>query len=380
LYVHGEHADGGMTATLSIDERARGERTLKLAGRLDATSVAAIWDQAHAAVRDATRVVIEAQDVDYCDGAGLALLFDLRRARPDTVTVSGLRPEFGGLLKQFDAQTFPAPPAKRPRPPLPLIAAIGRGVLRELENARLQIAFLGESVLALAAAIRHPRAVRWKDALLIAERAGVDALPIVALISFLMGLIISFQSAIPLRQYGGEIYVGDLVGLSVLRELGPLMTAILLAGRSGAAFAAELGTMKVNEEINALTTMGLDPVRFLVVTRLLAGIIVTPLLTIFADMIGLLGGALTMLTFSIPTRTYFAHVGGFADTLDFAGGLAKSVVFGVMIAGIGCLKGLQTKTGAAAVGDSTTRAVVSSIIMIVVVDGLFALVYYVLGV
>src|SRR5204862_2780630 len=137
----------------------------------------------------------------------------------------------------------------------------------------------------------HPRGVRWRDALLVAENAGVNAVPIIALICFLIGLIMAFQSAIPMRQFGADIYVADLVALSMLRELGPLMTAIILAGRSGSAFAAELGTMKVNEEIDALTTMGLDPVRFLVVTRVLAAVCITPLLTLFANIPGLLGGA-----------------------------------------------------------------------------------------
>ncbi len=369
---------------IKIQESARSgaeipNRTITLTGRLDAAGVSKLWAPVHEALIGHGTAVIDAQAVDYCDGAGLALLFDVKRSSRGGVTVTGLAPEIAALLAQFDPTEFPG--SVKPAPPRPgFVATIGRIAHTFVEHVNAQIVFLGGTVAALGAAIRHPRSVRWKDALLIAEHAGVDALPIVALISFLMGVIIAFQSAIPLRQYGGEVYVGDLVGLSMLRELGPLMTAILLAGRSGAAFAAELGTMKVNEEFNALTTMGLDPIRFLVVTRVLAGLIVTPLLTIFADMVGILGGALTMLTFSIPTRTYFTHVGAFVDTFDFVGGLAKSVVFGVLIAGIGCLKGLQTTTGAAAVGQAATRAVVSGIIMIVVVDGLFALVYYILNI
>jgi phospholipid/cholesterol/gamma-HCH transport system permease protein len=365
--------------TLSIDQSSHGNRTITLTGRLDAAGVSTLWAPVHEALIGHGTAVIDAQAVDYCDGAGLALLFDVKRSSSGGVTVTGLAPEIAALLAQFDPAEFPGS-VKRAPPHPGFVATVGRIAHTFVDHVNAQIVFLGGTVAALGAAICHPRSVRWKDALLIAERAGVDALPIVALISFLMGVIIAFQSAIPLRQYGGEVYVGDLVGLSMLRELGPLMTAILLAGRSGAAFAAELGTMKVNEEINALTTMGLDPIRFLVVTRVLAGLIVTPLLTIFADMVGILGGALTMLTFSIPTRTYFAHVGAFADTFDFVGGLAKSVVFGVLIAGIGCLKGLQTTTGAAAVGQAATKAVVSGIIMIVVVDGLFALVYYILNI
>ncbi len=354
-------------------------RTITLTGRLDAAGVAKLWGPAHEALIGQGPVVIDAHGVEYCDGAGLALLFDLKRMKGGMVTVTGLAPKTAALLDQFDPALFPGALESNERP-RDFVATVGRNAHALVDHVHAQVVFLGAAVAALGIALRHPKSVRWKDALVVAERAGVDALPIVALISFLMGLIIAFQSAIPLRQYGGEIYVGDLVGLSMLRELGPLMTAILLAGRSGAAFAAELGTMKVNEEINALTTMGLDPIRFLVTTRVLALLIITPLLTIFADIMGIIGGAVTMLIFSIPTRTYLTHVGAFADTFDFVGGLAKSVVFGVLIAGIGCLKGLQTSNGAAAVGQATTRAVVSAIIMIVVVDGLFALIYYVLNV
>ena len=195
-----------------------------------------------------------------------------------------------------------------------------------------------------------------------------------------MGIIIAFQSAVPMQQYGAELFVADLVGLAILRELGPLMTAILLAGRSGAAFAAEIGTMKVNEELNALTTMGLDPVRFLVVTRILAAVLMVPLLTLFADMLGILGGALTMISFNIPILTYLREVDSLVDIKDLWAGLAKAPVFALLIAGVGCLRGLQTQTGASAVGISATRAVVSGIILIVVVDGIFAFIYYLMDI
>ena len=173
-----------------------------------------------------------------------------------------------------------------------------------LRDMRRQVEFLGQAVAALGSAVRHPSTIRWRDVAVICERVGADALPIVALISFLLGLILAFQSAIPMKKFGAEIFVADLIGLSMLRELGPLMTAILLAGRSGAAFAAEIGTMRVNQEIDALTTMGLDPVRFLVTTRVIAAVLMTPLLTLFADLVGLLGGAFTMLSFSIPFVTF----------------------------------------------------------------------------
>ena len=183
-----------------------------------------------------------------------------------------------------------------------------------------------------------------------------------------------------MRQFGAELFVADLVGLSILRELGPLMTAILLAGRSGAAFAAEIGTMKVNEELNALTTMGLDPVRFLVIQRVFAGPLLMPVLTAYAMFMGVLGGVFVMLAMGFPLAQIWSQLSGALGVWDVTVGTVKSVVFGAIVAGLGCLRGMQTKEGPTAVGDSTTRAVVAGILMIIVVDAVFAVLTYVLHV
>ena len=372
------------TATLAVSEAADGSRLLQFAGRLDAYSIAAVWTQARssvAAVRDRP-IVIDASRVDYCDGGGVAMLVDLlRQERPAQapVTVRGLKPEFQTLLDQIDPAALSAPAAP-PAKQLRAVEEIGLAAVTVGRDIATQIAFIGETGSALWFAIKNPQRVRWKDVWYTCEQVGVNALPIVALISFLMGIIIAFQSAVPMQQYGAELFVADLVGLAILRELGPLMTAILLAGRSGAAFAAEIGTMKVNEELNALTTMGLDPVRFLVVTRILAAVLMVPLLTLFADMLGILGGALTMISFNIPILTYLREVDSLVDIKDLWAGLAKAPVFALLIAGVGCLRGLQTQTGASAVGISATRAVVSGIVLIVVVDGIYAFIYYLLDI
>jgi len=371
-------------ATLTVTDATGGSRELRLAGRLDAYSIANVWSEARAEVARAPDrpVVIEASGVDYCDGAGVAMLVDLlRQERPAAarVTVRALKPEFQTLLDQFDPATFRPPPAA-PHERLRAVEEIGRAALIVWHDMVTQLAFVGETSAALWFAIRNPHRVRWKDVWYTCEQVGVDALPIVALISFLIGLIIAFQSAVPMRQYGAELFVADLVGLAILRELGPLMTAILLAGRSGAAFAAEIGTMKVNEELNALTTMGLDPVRFLVVTKILAAVLMVPLLTLFANILGILGGALTMVSFNIPILTYLREVDSLVDMKDLWAGMAKTPVFAILIAGIGCLRGLQTQTGAAAVGISATRAVVSGIILLVIVDGVYAFIYYLLDI
>lgn len=370
-------------ATLSIVD-AEGTRELRLAGRLDAYAIAGIWTDSRAALAAASdrSIIVDASRVDYCDGGGIAMLVDLLRQprAPETpVTVRGLKPEFQTLLDQFQPNELRAPP-EEPAERLHTVEEIGRAALIVGRDMRTQIIFIGETAAALWNAVRYPQSVRWKDVWYTCEQVGVNALPIVALISFLLGIILAFQSAVPMRQFGAEIFVADLVGLSILRELGPLMTAILLAGRSGAAFAAEIGTMKVNEELNALTTMGLDPVRFLVVTRILAALLMVPLLTLFADIIGIFGGALTMITFNIPISAFLHEIDSLVDVKDLLAGLAKTPVFAVLIAGIGCLRGLQTEQGASAVGISATRAVVSGIILLVVVDGIYAFVYYLLDV
>jgi len=370
-------------ASLAVSD-VDGKRELRLAGRLDAYSIAGVWPDARAALDAAPNVpvLIETSRVEYCDGGGIAMLVDLLRQprQPEAkASVVGLKPQFQTLLDQFDPAALRAPP-KEHAERLHTVAEIGRAALIVGRDLYLQIAFIGETSSALWFAITHPHRVRWKDVWYTCEQVGVNALPIVALISFLLGIILAFQSAVPMRQFGAEIFVADLVGLSILRELGPLMTAILLAGRSGAAFAAEIGTMKVNEELNALTTMGLDPVRFLVVTRIVAAVLMMPLLVIFADLIGILGGALTMVSFNIPISAFLHEVDSLVDVKDLLAGLAKAPVFAILIAGIGCLRGLQTQTGASAVGISATRAVVSAIILLVVVDGIYAFVYYLLDI
>jgi phospholipid/cholesterol/gamma-HCH transport system permease protein len=372
----------------AVDFRSEGPRNgaLKIvfAGRLDSSTTGGVWRRATAAVSGAkaAQVIVDAAGVEYCDGAGVALLVQLRRLQSQTggtIEISGLRPEFAALLEGVDDGAVEVVGAKRSqRASFP--EEIGQTTVDVWRDLYTLIAFVGELVAALIYAALHPRSVRWRDTLAVAEAAGVNALPIVALVAFLMGLIMAFQAAIPLRQFGAQIFIANLIGLSMLRELGPLMTAIILAGRSGSAFAAELGTMKVREEIDALRTMGLDPVRFLIVTRVIAAVCMTPLLTIFADLVGLMGGSVVMLSLGFPLITYFHQIQYAVSYGSLVGGLAKAFVFGILVAGIGCLRGLQTESGATSVGESTTSAVVSGIILIAITDGIFSVVYYFLGV
>lgn len=369
-------------ARLEVRDEADGRRILTVAGHLDATTLGLLWEPARQAVAAAAGrpVVVDAAGVEHCDGAGVALFVELlRHPRTPVVQVLNLRPAYQTLLDQFDAPLLDHdldPEGKRG----PVVEEIGREAFQVWRDVKVQVSFIGETFAAAIHAARHPGSVRWRDVWRICERVGVDALPIVALISFLLGMILAFQSAVPMKRFGAEIFVADLIGLAMLRELGPLMTAILLAGRSGAAFAAEIGTMRVNQEVDALTTMGLDPVRFLVTPRLIAAVLMTPLLTIFSDLVGIIGGAFTMRSFSIPISTFMKEIDSAVTGTDFMAGFVKSFVFAVLVAGIGCLRGLQTAAGASAVGDSATRAVVSGIIMLVIVDGLFAFAYYLLNI
>jgi len=370
--------------SLRSDGPRDGVFTLAIAGRLDSGATGKIWRDATKAVAGAraASVVLDASGIDYCDGSGIALLVQLRHQQERAggkLAIRGLRPEFQELLEDWEpgslARLGSAQPEQRR-----FSEEVGAGAVKVWLDFRDLISFVGELSAALAKAALAPRRVRWRDALGVAEAAGVNALPIVALISFLVGLIMAFQAAIPLRQFGADIFVANLIALSMLREMGPLMTAIILAGRSGSAFAAELGTMKVREEIDALKTMGLDPVRFLVVTRVVAAVVMTPLLTLFSNLLGLMGGSVVLLSLGFPLITYFHQIQSAVTYRDLLGGLLKSFVFGILVAATGCLRGLQTQSGASAVGESTTRAVVSGIILITITDGIFSVVYYYLGV
>ncbi len=372
------------SATLVVDDSRPGKLQLTISGRLDLAGATELWTNACELIeqRRPQQLRLMAADIDYCDGIGIGLLVELERRtllHGGSFELQGLREEFGKLREQFDLSRLTNLLSSRPEPSC-LPEATGLAVVKTWQTLQAQVAFTGELSMALLAALRRPHTLRWRDVWLTVEKAGADALPIVALLSFLVGLIMAFQAAIPMRQFGTEIYVANLIGLATLRELGPLMTAIILAGRSASAFAAEIGTMKVNEEIDALTTMGLAPVPFLVVTRILAALFVTPLLTLFADLFGLAGGAVVLLSLNYPLVTYIHQVQSAVSIGDCLGGLAKSLVFGVIIAAIGCLHGLRAGSGASAVGDATTRAVVNSIVLIVIGDGIFSVLYYYLGI
>jgi phospholipid/cholesterol/gamma-HCH transport system permease protein len=360
--------------------------TLCLSGRLDAKGIAGVWHQACLAVgriKNAA-LVINLENVDYLDMAGAAFISHLKtlgkKGLPESSPkVVGLKSEYAPLLSLAEKTDMDSD-FKPPAPPLSLVVKTGQTLWNILSDAGVFISFIGEITWAMATSLKNPRRIRWTETLVVAERAGVDALPIVALISFIVGLVMAFQAAIPMKMFGAEIYVANLIGIATVRELGPLMTAIVLAGRSASAFAAEIGTMKINEELDALNVMGMDPVKFLILPRVIASTLITPLLTIFANLVGILGGAVVIVSLGYPLVAYYNQVVNFVTWQDFTGGIVKCFVFGILIAATGCIRGYQTARGPAAVGEATTRAVVSSIILIAVFDGIFSIIYYYMGV
>ena len=266
------------------------------------------------------------------------------------------------------------------QPKTNIIVGFGAATIEALANIKFLIAFIGAIALSILQVFKRPRSLRGHDTITYMKTTGVDALPVVALISFLLGLIIAFMSSLQLKQFGANIYVASLVAMAMVSELGPIMTAIVVAGRTGSAYAAEIATMKISEEIDALFTMGFDPTLFLVIPRLIASFITIPLLTVFANFFGIAGGLLIGIT--MLDLTAGAYITQTIDTLtifELLWGLMKSCVFAVLISGVGCLKGFQAKGGASAVGNAATAAVVNSIFLIILFDSMFAVIRSYIG-
>lgn len=360
-----------------------------LSGVVNVYSLGGIWTQVRASQDSwlvdgdakSKSLLFDASQVNSLDGAGIAFLIGVQEAQARAgakFELVGLNDRYQPLLNEFNpiSSLFPVPVVK---PKRGFLISTGMATQNLIDDVKGLITFTGHLGSDLAWSLRNPKQVRWGDFVNAAVEAGIAALPIVGLVSFLIGVILSFQAAIGMQQFGATSFVGPLAALGIVREMGPLITAILLAGRSSAAFAAEIGTMTVNSEVDALVSGGLSPIRFLVVPRVLAGILVAPILTLYADIVSIIASMFTMLIYGIPFINFYNGMLSAVDIEDVGSGLIKATLFGVVIAAVGCLRGMQTGTGAAAVGISATRAVVSSIVMIVVVDGIFAFISYKTG-
>ncbi len=271
--------------------------------------------------------------------------------------------------------------ARRQETSIPWLEVIGKGGIRIYKDSQALVFFIGETALSVFALTRGKARFRWVDLWQYIQDCGPSALPIVSLISLLVGLILAFVGAVQLALFGAQIYIADLVGLGMTREMGGLMAAIIMSGRTGAAYAAQLGTMQVNSEIDALKTMGFEPMKFLVLPRILALILVMPLLCLYADLMGIVGGALvTVSFFDVSLVEYLHRTANAIHLIDFSVGIGKCAVFGVLIALSGCMRGMQCGRSASAVGDAATSAVVTGIVFIVIADSLMTVMCNRLGI
>ena len=328
-------------------------------------------------------VAFDTKELKSWDSSVLAFLVDISalcRQRGIQMDTAGLP---SGLHRLLDlAEAVPEKKgARKESVAAPFLERVGNTAIGAGSSLAEMLAFLGDMTLAFFRLFRMNVRFRAIDLLLFIQQAGAEALPIVTLISFLVGVILAFVGAVQLKQFGAQIYVADLVGIAMVREMGAMMTGIIMAGRTGAAFAAQLGTMKVTQEIDAFTTMGFSPLEFLVLPRVLALVLMMPLLCLYSDIVGVLGGAaIGVGMLDLSWTTYLRETSNAISLTDVFGGVFKASVYGVLIALSGCLRGIQCGNSSSAVGDAATSAVVTGIVAIVVACGVFAVVFYVLGI
>lgn len=355
---------------------------LALSGKLDLDALPWLRREVTRILKDnkSQGLVLDVSGLSYLDSAGalaLALVRQDASRQGRDLDITGLSPkarEMVDLVKADDLAAQPLLPAARGEGP---VAQVGAKFIAALREAQGLVQFIGAVVLGLFYVLRHPRALRLKDVTLYMQRVGVEGLPIVGLVSMLLGSIMAFMSALQLKPFGATRYVANLVAVAMVTELGPIMTAILVAGRSGSAFAAEIGTMKVNQEVDALTVMGFNPVVFLALPKIIAAILVIPLLTLFGDFLAIGGGMLVgVLNLDLTVNTYVTQSMENLAVKDILTGMLKSGVFALLIGGIGCHRGFQVAGGAQSVGLATTSAVVAALFLIILTDSIFALIVY----
>lgn len=371
-----------VTAETSADGvtlHVTGSATLPFARGLDAA-----LDRAIGAIGRGP-VQIDLAGVTAIDGSGVVLVLGCQRRcqeRFEHADIIGETPQANRLLALYRQRHTEAEPIIGQRSRRRFFAGVGDSAYRGYLAVVASCAFIGGFVRACGGAIRQPRTVNWGEIPLLIQRAGAEGLAIVVMTNLLIGAIMAFQGALQLQRFGAMAMTPLMVTVAHVRELGPIMTSFIVAGRSGAGFTAELGTMKVSEEVDALRTMGLDPMRWLVLPRVIALVIVLPLLTIIGNAVGLVGGMLASLAMD-PTMTFGAYwdtVAGALEFRHFGSGVVKTVVFALAIAGLACAQGLAARGGAAAVGVRTTAAVVLALFSVVVLDCVFAVFFAMVGI
>ena len=326
---------------------------------------------------DRTSVIVDGSAISALDTSGGWLLLRTIRGlekRGCTVEVRGLRPEYGALLHLISARVI-TPETATPAAP-GMLSTIGQHAWSSLVEGWRMLSFIGATATVLLHSLVQPRRFRWRHILYNLQTAGFEALPITGLLSFLLGIVIAYQGAEQLERFGANIYIADLVGLSMVRELSPLMTAIIVAGRSGSAYTAQIGTMKVTEEIDALRTIGVGPLELLVLPKMLALIVALPLLTVYTDVTGILGGMImAQAKLNVSFSVFFDRLNDAISLRSYLIGVGKAPVFAVIIALVGCYQGFKVSASADSVGRQTTVSVVQSIFLVIVTDALFSIAF-----
>lgn len=369
-----------MTTVVEESVDADGRRALRLEGTFKLAGASELRASVMAVLASGPVESLDLSKVERLEGSAASVLADALCRSGPLPEIVGALPEVRSIFDLYTAQEqCPAEIAAPPR--IGFVLQVGESTLEIVRTIRTMLSFIADASAAAVRAAKAPHAIEWRAVVRQVERHGADGLPIVLVIGSLMGLITAFQAAIQLRKFGADAFVSQLVSVSLTRELAPLMTAIVVAGRSGAAIAAEIGTMKVSEEIDALHTLGVCPHRFLVFPRVLALVIVLPMLTLAADFIGIVSGAcVAAATLEVSFRQFLMSTQTFLQPADIVGGMVKAAVFGSFVAGIACERGLSATGGAEGVGRVTTSAVVSTLFWLVLVDALFAIFFNVWGV
>jgi phospholipid/cholesterol/gamma-HCH transport system permease protein len=357
---------------------------VRLSGSLRLDDVAQLWRALEAPLRElpmGSSLALDVSRASPVDGAAMAVLVHARaelKRRGVACEIVGASETLQDLVRLYHGDGEVRPRVRRH--PKSTFEQIGDATLRVLREGKLALAFVGDLVVDLRGVLRRPKTGNFREVPPVMETVGADALPIVLLINFLVGLVMAFQASVQLKRFGANILVADLIGISMTRELGPLMTAIVLCGRSGAAFAAELGTMKVNEEIDALRVLGLSPLRYLVLPRVLGMFLVLPLLALFADAIGILGGlTVGVARLGLSATAYWRQTLHAVKLWDVYSGVIKAGVFALVIGAIACQQGLAAAGGAESVGQRTTSAVVSSLFTLILIDAVFTVMFRLTG-
>ncbi len=361
------------------DIRVENGKTLVASGAWTAERLAELDRRLSGGIRPgAAELVLDAGAVESMDSAGAWLLLRTVKALEAAgarVQVAGLRPEFADLATMVASGAAGAAAAVRRPVPGPL-ERIGRATWGGFRSAAAALSFIGANASAAVRALTSPGRIRWRELLAALQAGGFNALPITGLLSFLMGIVIAYQAAAQLRTFGADIFIVDLIGISVLREIAPLLTAIIVAGRSGSAYTAEIGTMRVTEELDALRTLGIPPIEMLVLPKTLALVLALPLLTVYADLMGVLGGMIMALTQLDLSAVEFVNRFRVAVAArHYLIGLGKAPVFAVIIALVGCYQGFRVRGGADAVGRHATISVVQSIFLVIVFDAFFSVAF-----